>query len=117
MAADCIFCKIVAGGIPSPRVFENERFICIKDIQPKARVHLLVIPKEHVASLDEAFPVQGKAHTALVGEMLETTTRIAREQKLLPGGFRTVINTGKDGGQTVWHIHAHILAGSLGEDL
>jgi histidine triad (HIT) family protein len=118
MASDCIFCKIVKGEIPSPRVFENERFICIRDIRPQAKVHLLVVPKEHVVSLDEAFPASGKNHSALVGEMMETATKIARQEKLLPGGFRTVINTGKDGGQTVWHLHLHILGGQhLHEEL
>jgi len=117
MAADCIFCKIVSGAIPSPRVFENEKFICIRDIRPQAKVHLLVVPKEHVPSLDEAFPASGSSRAALVGEMIEAATKIARQEKLLPGGFRSVINTGKDGGQTVWHLHLHILGGGpLHED-
>src|SRR5262249_3711347 len=111
MPSDCIFCKIVKGEIPSPRVFENERFICIRDIRPQAKVHLLVVPKEHLASLDEAFPSAGKGRSALVGDLFETATTIARQERLLPGGFRSVVNTGKDGGQTVWHLHLHILGG------
>jgi histidine triad (HIT) family protein len=105
----CLFCKIVAGEIPSPRVHEDEHVICIRDIHPQARTHLLVLPKEHVASLDEAFPENGPSKAALLGAMMKSVTEIARKQGLLPGGFRTVINTGKDGGQTVFHLHLHIL--------
>lgn len=109
--SDCIFCKVVAGEIPAPRVFENGAFICIRDIRPQAKVHLLVVPKKHVATLADA-------DTALLGELMSVGVEIAREQKLLPAGFRSVINTGKDGGQTVFHLHLHLLGGnSLGESL
>lgn len=109
--SDCIFCKIVKGVIPAPRIFEDEGFICIRDIQPQAKTHLLVIPKEHVASLDTAFPESGASKTELVGKLLEAGTKVARQNGLLPGGFRAVVNTGKDGGQTVFHLHLHILGG------
>ena len=116
--SDCIFCKIIAGSIPSPRVYEDDRFICIRDIRPQAKVHLLVIPKEHVASLDEAYPPKGGDHHEVVSQLFETTVKIARDQKLLPFGFRSVINTGDGGGQTVHHLHLHILGGEqMGDEL
>jgi histidine triad (HIT) family protein len=116
-AADCIFCKIIAGQIPSPRIFENERFICIRDIRPQAKVHVLVVPKEHIVSLETAYPNDGAdKHSVLIGEMFQVATQIARQEKLLPGGFRTVINTGKDGGQTDWHLHLHELGGGMLHD-
>jgi histidine triad (HIT) family protein len=109
--SDCIFCKIVDGTIPSPRLFENEQFICIKDVQPHAKTHLLIIPREHIESLETAFPAQGAQQAELLGKMMEFGTRVARESGLLPKGFRSVINTGADGGQTVFHLHLHILGG------
>lgn len=113
---DCIFCKIIANQIPSPRVFENEDFICIRDIQPQAKSHFLVVPKKHVESLDAIFSSElgsksNHSGSDMIGELFEVATHVAREQKLLPGGFRTVFNTGKNGGQTVFHLHLHILGG------
>jgi len=114
-ASNCIFCKIIRGEIPSPRVAEDAEFLCIRDIQPQAPQHLLVLPKEHLESLDDAFPPQGPSRADLMGRMLEFGTRVARAQGLLPGGFRSVINTLENGGQTVFHIHLHLLGGqSLG---
>jgi len=110
---DCIFCKIVRGEIPSPRVYEDDRFIVIRDIRPQAKTHWLVLPKVHVASLDDAFPVHGPTQAALVGELFEVGTKLARQNGLLPGGFRSVINTGSDGGQTVFHLHLHVLGGEV----
>jgi histidine triad (HIT) family protein len=100
----CIFCKIVAGTISSPRVYEDSQFICIRDIQPQAKTHLLLIPKVHLPSLVEA-------NANLMGPMMELAVKIAHEQGLLPQGFRTVINTGEGGGQTVFHLHVHLLGG------
>jgi histidine triad (HIT) family protein len=115
---DCIFCKIIGGSIPSPRVYEDDQFICIRDIRPQAKVHLLVVPKEHIASLDAAFPAKGPKHGELVSQLFEVGVKIAREQKLLPSGFRSVINTNEGGGQTVFHLHLHLLGGeTLGESL
>lgn len=114
--ADCLFCKIVRGEIPAPKLYEDERFICIRDIRPQAKTHLLVLPKAHIASLEEAFPEKGSSHsssTVLLGELFEVGTRIARQEGLLPGGFRSVINTGPDGGQTVFHLHLHLLGGGV----
>ncbi len=111
--SNCIFCKIIAGEIPSPRVYEDDSFICIRDIQPQAKTHLLLIPKMHLASLADAFPESGTSHSDLMGKMMEVAVRVARENQLLPHGFRSVINTGEGGGQSVHHLHLHILAGSL----
>ena len=108
---DCIFCKIIDGTFQAPKLYEDESWICIRDIQPQAKTHLLVIPKEHVASLSEIYPERGKGRNDLVGDLFQVATRIARQQGLLPGGFRSVINTDKNGGQTVFHLHLHILGG------
>jgi histidine triad (HIT) family protein len=113
---DCLFCKIIAGSIPSPKLYEDRDFICIRDIRPQAKVHLLVLPKEHIPSLEAAFPEKGSSQAALVGRLFEVGTAVARQNGLLPGGFRAVINTGHDGGQTVFHLHLHILGGKALED-
>lgn len=108
---DCVFCKIAAGGIPAPKLYEDDSFFCIRDIRPQAKIHLLVMPKEHIHSLEQASP-------ELVGRLFETGVKVAQQQGLLPGGFRSIINTGRDGGQTVFHLHLHLLGGgALGEDL
>jgi histidine triad (HIT) family protein len=103
---DCIFCKIVKGEIPSKRVFEDEFSLAFHDIEPKAPTHILVIPKKHVASLAEA----GPADEALLGRLLLTAAEIAREQQL-GRGYRVVISTGPEGGQTVDHLHLHVIGG------
>lgn len=100
---DCIFCKIVRGEIPAKKVFEDDDIIVFHDIRPIAPVHLLIIPKLHIASLAEA----ETAHAALLGKMLLIGPRLAREHGL-EDGFRTMINTGKGGGQEVFHLHFHI---------
>src|SRR4051794_26874267 len=112
-SADCLFCKMIQGAIPVPKVYEDESFICIRDIQPQAKTHLLVIPKHHVSSLSDAFPEKGSGMDGMVGKLFETATRVARQEGLLPGGFRSVINTEKNAGQTVFHIHLHILGGEM----
>lgn len=109
----CIFCKIILGQIPSPRVYEDSQFICIRDIQPQAKTHLLVIPKQHIASLEEVYPQAGADQTQLMSSLFEIATRVARQEGLLPGGFRSVINTGLQGGQTVFHLHLHLLGGEV----
>jgi histidine triad (HIT) family protein len=110
-SADCIFCKIIAGQMTSSQLYEDEACIVIRDIRPQAKVHLLVIPKEHIASLDQAFSEQGTRRSDLIGKLFEVGTKVARQQGLLPEGFRAVINHGKNGGQTVFHLHLHILGG------
>ena len=102
---------MIQGVIPVTRVYEDELCICIRDISPQARTHLLLIPKEHVASLDSAFPEKGASSAPLMGQLFERAVSIARQQGLLPGGFRVVINTNENGGQTVFHLHLHILGG------
>ena len=110
-APDCIFCKIVRGSIPAAKLYEDAEFICIRDIQPQAKTHLLVIPKDHVPTLADAFPTEGPAKTKMMGRLFEVATQIAREQGLLPAGFRSIINTNHAAGQTVFHIHLHLLGG------
>ncbi len=106
MNPNCIFCRIVSGQIPSTRVYEDDQIIAFKDIHPKAPVHLLLIPREHVESLMTA----GPQHEALVGKMLLLAPRLAREQGSADG-FRVVINNGHGGGQEVFHLHMHVVAG------
>jgi len=113
---DCLFCKIVEGSIPAKKVAEDDRFICIPDIRPQAKVHLLVMPKDHVASLETAFPASGHQEKDLVGEMFSFAARVARESGLLPAGFRSMINTNAAGGQTVFHLHLHLLGGEILEE-
>lgn len=103
---DCLFCKIVAGEIPSERVHEDDQVIVFKDIYPKAPVHLLIVPRLHVESLNEITP----AHDGLVAHMLRLLPGLARKQGLA-SGFRTIINTGPGGGQEIFHIHIHLLGG------
>ncbi len=106
MAADCIFCKIVRGEVPCRKVYEDDELFAFHDIHPAAPVHFMIIPKQHVVSLLEA----DDSHAALLGRMMTMAPRLAREQGL-GTGFRTVINTGKGGGQEVPHLHIHIIGG------
>jgi histidine triad (HIT) family protein len=106
MAADCLFCRIVAGTIPSTKVFEDDRALAFRDLHPAAPVHVLVIPKEHIASTAHA----AETHEALLGHLMLTAARLA-EQEGLTKGFRIIANTGADGGQTVDHLHLHVLGG------
>ena len=104
---DCIFCKIATGDIPSDRVFEDDSCIAFNDITPQAPVHILLIPRTHVDSLDKADPEDQDA----LGHLLLTAAKIAREKGFAENGYRVVINTNSDGGQTVFHLHVHLLAG------
>lgn len=104
--SDCIFCKILDGDIPSNRVYEDEHCIAFHDVQPAAPVHLLVIPRKHISSLDALTPQDQE----LMGHIMTRIPEIARNQGL-DQGYRTVVNTGEQGGQTVFHIHFHILGG------
>jgi histidine triad (HIT) family protein len=105
---NCIFCQIIEGCIPSTVVYQDEQCYAFSDIDPKAPVHVLIVPREHIASLAEA----GKEHPALLGHLVWAAAEIARI-KGLSNGYRTVINTGRDAGQTVDHIHLHLLGGRL----
>lgn len=102
---DCIFCKIITGHIPSKKIYEDEDVIAFHDIHPIAKVHFLIVPKRHVASLAEC-EVQ---HQALLGKILLLAPKLAKEQGLK--GFRTMVNTGKEGGQEVFHLHVHVFGG------
>ncbi len=104
---DCLFCKIRDGAIPSKKVYEDDAVLAFEDIEPKAPVHVLIIPKQHVASVMD---LEG-GHCEAVCAMMEAAREIAKEQGLDASGFRLVINTGGDGGQTVGHLHMHLLGG------
>jgi histidine triad (HIT) family protein len=103
---DCIFCKIVAGAIPSKKLYEDHEVYAFADIAPKAPFHALIVPKEHIESLAEA----AVNHKLLLGHLHLTAAELARAHGLAKG-YRVVINTGDDGGQTVSHLHLHLLGG------
>jgi histidine triad (HIT) family protein len=106
MNENCIFCRIVRGEIPSKKVYEDDQVVVFNDIHPAAPIHLLVVPKEHLESLMTAEP----QHQALMGKMLLLAPRLAREHGS-SDGFKVVINNGPGGGQEVFHMHFHVLAG------
>jgi histidine triad (HIT) family protein len=107
MSENCIFCKIIAGDIPSKKVYEDDLCVAFNDINPQAPTHVLLIPREHVASLDQA----RESHRETLGQLLLTAAEIARRQGFAEKGYRVVINTNDDGGQTVFHLHVHLLGG------
>ena len=106
MVEDCVFCNIVAGNIPSTKVYEDDKVIAFNDIQPIAPIHILLIPKEHINSLMEL------ENEELLSHMLKVTKIIAKEKGLDEKGFRVLTNIGEDGGQAVKHLHFHILGGT-----
>ena len=103
----CIFCKIAAGSIPASVVHSSERLVAFRDIDPKAPVHILVIPREHLESLDDA----SQKDEGLLGHLLRVGARVANDLGHAESGYRTVINTGAGAGQSVFHLHVHVLAG------
>lgn len=105
MSADCIFCKIVDGVIPSKKIYEDDDLIVFFDIKPMAKVHFLLVPKLHVETLKDC----DASHQTLLGKMLLLAPKLAAEQGLT--GFKTLINTGRDGGQEVFHLHMHVFGG------
>lgn len=105
--SDCIFCKIVAGEIPCRKVYEDDDVLAFHDIHPVAPVHFMLVPKRHVASLAEC----DDSHRDVLGKILLLAPKLAKEQGLAEG-FRTVINTGRGGGQEVFHLHVHVIGGS-----
>ena len=105
MADQCLFCRIIRKEIPARIVHETEHTVAFADINPQAPLHVLVIPREHVASLNEA------SDPALVGRLALAAADIARREGVAEAGYRTVINTNADAGQTVFHLHLHLLAG------
>ncbi|MBQ9989064.1 MAG: histidine triad nucleotide-binding protein [Clostridia bacterium] len=102
---NCLFCKIIAGDIPSERVYEDDRVIAIRDIDPQAPLHVLVMPKEHVQDMT----APGAAEVA--DALFRAAAKIVSDAGLSESGFRAVLNTGRDGGQTVLHMHMHVLGG------
>jgi histidine triad (HIT) family protein len=104
---NCLFCKISAGDIPADFVHRDERCVVIRDINPQAPMHVLVIPREHLESLDDA----SQRDEVLLGHLLRVAAKIANEQGHGDAGYRAVINTGAGAGQSVFHLHVHVLAG------
>jgi histidine triad (HIT) family protein len=104
---DCLFCKIVAREIPGSIVYEDDHVLAFNDINPQAPTHVLLVPKRHIASLDDLTPGDDQ----IVGELARRAAAIARDRGISPGGYRTVFNTNRDAGQTVFHIHLHLLGG------
>ncbi|NIM51106.1 MAG: HIT domain-containing protein [Gemmatimonadales bacterium] len=102
---DCLFCKIAAGEIPATKVRETDRFLAFRDIDPQAPTHVLAIPRDHVASLNEASDAE------LIGSLVLFARDVAKEEGVADGGYRLVINTNAGAGQTVFHVHAHLLGG------
>jgi histidine triad (HIT) family protein len=105
--SDCLFCKLVAGQIPASIVYQDDELVVFKDINPQAPLHVLIIPRKHIASLNDL----SDADDALVGSMIRRAAALAKEHGYSEGGYRTVFNTNRDAGQTVFHIHLHLLAG------
>lgn len=104
---DCIFCQIASGKIPSDIVYQDKEILAFRDINPKAPVHILIIPKKHIASLDQL----SQSDTALVGRMVAVASRLAKDEGVAEKGYRLAINCGKEGGQLVPHLHLHLLGG------
>ena len=104
---DCLFCKIIAGDIPADRVFENERVLAFRDINPQAPIHILIIPKLHIPTLNDLQP----EHSELTGELNRTASELAKKEGIAEAGYRTGFNCNDAGGQTVYHIHLHLLGG------
>jgi|SRR5689334_8094848 len=107
MSSDCLFCKIAAKQIPAKFLYEDDDLFVIGDINPQAPLHALVIPRQHVGSLNELSPAQD----ALIGKMTRRAAAVAREHGYADRGYRTVFNTNAEAGQTVFHIHLHVLGG------
>lgn len=104
---NCIFCKIVEGSIPSKKIYEDEHVLAFHDIQPAAPVHALIIPKKHIATMNDA----GEADYALIGEIHRAAQTVAKELGVADSGYRLINNCGKDAGQVVFHLHYHLLGG------
>jgi histidine triad (HIT) family protein len=104
---DCLFCRIVTKEIPAEIVFENNKLLAFKDIDPQSPVHILIIPKEHITTINDLHD----NHKELIGDMLLTAKRLASEYNIAEDGYRTVLNCNKKGGQAVYHIHLHLLGG------
>lgn len=107
MDTSCIFCKIASGALGTAFVHEDDAVVAFEDLNPQAPLHVLIIPREHVVSLSSATD----AHDALLSRLLRVAAKVAGERGIAESGYRTVINTGPDGGQSVFHLHVHLLGG------
>lgn len=107
MSGDCLFCKILSGDVPSKEVYADEEFYAFRDINPAAPTHILIVPRKHIAAIEDA----NEDDEGLLGRMLLRANAIAKAEGLPAEGFRYVLNSGAHGGQTVYHIHLHILGG------
>ena len=105
--SDCLFCKIVQRQVPASIVYEDERVLAFNDINPQGPTHVLVIPKQHIPTLNDLTP----EHDAIVGELARRAAAIAQERGISAGGYRAVFNTNRGAGQTVFHIHLHLIGG------
>ena len=104
---DCIFCKIISGDIPSKKVYEDETVYAFYDINPMAPVHVLIIPKQHISSINEV----DETNSAVISHIYEVAAKLAKELGVYESGYRVVSNCGADAGQTVFHLHFHLLGG------
>jgi len=107
MPSACLFCRIISGEIPSKKLYEDDHLVAFADINPQAPFHALVVPRQHVATLNDL----GPEHDAIVGEMVRRGAALAKEHGYAERGYRTVFNCNADAGQAVFHIHLHVLAG------
>lgn len=105
MATDCLFCRIVSAEIPATRVADNSYCVAFRDLNPQAPTHILVVPRAHFASLDDV------TEASVIGEVMLMAAEVARAEGIAETGYRVVLNTGAEGGQTVHHLHAHVLGG------
>ena len=105
--ADCLFCRIADGGIPASIVYQDDRILAFQDIHPQAPLHVLVIPRSHISTLNDLAP----ADQDLMGELVRRATAIAAERGYADSGYRLVLNCNRDGGQTVFHVHLHLMGG------
>ncbi len=107
MSQDCIFCKIIAGEVPSKQVYQDERVTAFHDINPVAPVHILIVPNEHIPSVNAV----EEEHATLLGHLFVVARRIAEEMGIAENGYRLIVNTGPHAGQVVFHLHMHLLGG------
>ncbi len=113
MEKDCVFCKIINKEVPADIIYENERVIVFKDINPKAEVHLLIVSKKHLVNLNEA----GENDKELLAELFLTAKKVAQQLSLIEKGYKLVLNVGRGAGQVVDHLHLHFLSGSYNHPL
>jgi histidine triad (HIT) family protein len=107
LMSDCLFCRIVAGAVPSTKVYEDEQVVAIRDIAPRAPTHILLMPREHIASVAELTD----GHAPLVGHLFAVAAELARREGIAAAGYRIVTNVGRWGGQTIDHLHFHLMGG------